>query len=23
LAAVGDPERSAYHAGWAFAARYA
>jgi hypothetical protein len=23
LAAVGDPERSAYHAGWAFTARYA
>jgi hypothetical protein len=23
LAAVGDPERSAYHAGWAFIARYA
>jgi septal ring factor EnvC (AmiA/AmiB activator) len=23
LAAVGDPEHSAYHAGWAFTARYA
>jgi cell division protein FtsB len=23
LAAVGDPERLAYHAGWAFTARYA